>query len=476
MRNRSNCFLCQFIGSKIGHTLAMRLIRSLRNALLVAVALMGAVRTTSAGIAPPEDLVAATGLIEGINVVEIFNLQDPDGCFLVADLTGVPSGKVGCARIRSYGGQIFVVITFSSGRIEVVPHDEFFVHCPGQNPRTVTRSRTGPSPSPTPIEIPNSNDADSLALSCDGRFAVVVGSTFFSQTNTPVSLVDLNAHKEVATVPYPDRLGYFAAIGDDGQTVLVSLQDQTGGGAPPIVRRLTLDENNGTLADTGVELAFDSKAFLTHVGIAAGSHVGVALVEHFLLGTTDLVSFSLPDLNIQDSVRLAGLVGSSFVFNCKGDKLYARSGSQSLDPDVIEGFDFDPVTGMIGDTAFLTINDISIFYGARYGDPLAISSDGRLLIAAEQNEDGRLPAPRTSLFDALTGTFVDAFTDPDFPPHLVAAVPCCALGATPTPSPTATATPTSSPTATPTPTPCTGRCTPTPRPRPTPHPRPTPRS
>jgi hypothetical protein len=341
------------------------------------------------------------------------------------------------------------VLTFSSGRIEVVPHDEFFVHCPGPGAGTVARARTGPTPSPTPIEIPTSNDADSVAVSCDGRFAVVAGSTYFSQTNTPVSLVDLNAHKEVATVAYPDRLGYFAAIGDDGQTVVASLQDQTGGGAPPTVRRLMLDGKNGTLNDAGVELMFDSNDFLTKVVIAPGSHIGVALVEHFQSGTTDLVSFSLSDLTIQDSVTLFGAIGSAVVFNCTGDKVYARSGSQALDPDVIEGFDFDPLTGMIGNTAFVTINDIAIFYGARYGDPLAISPDGALLMAAEQNEDGRLPEPRTSLFDAVTGTFVDAFTDPDFPPHLAAAVPCCALG--PTPTPTARATP---------------------RPRPTPHPRP----
>jgi hypothetical protein len=330
----------------------------------------------------------------------------------------------------------------------------------GARPSSGKALRTGPSPSPTPIVVPISNDADSLAVSCDRRFAVVVGSTFFSQTNTPVSLVDLDAHQEVASVPYPDRLSDFAAIGDDERTVLVCLQDQTGGGAPPTVRRLMLDENNGTLTDAGVELAFGSNDFLTQVGIAPGSHVGIALVQRFPAGTTDLVSFSLPDLTVQDSVTLAGAVGNAVVFNCTGDKVYARSGSQALDPDVIEGFVFDPLTGTINHTAFLTINDISIFYGARYGDPLAISSDSTLLFAAEENQDLTLPAPRVSFWDAVTGTFVDEFSKPNFAPHLVSAVPCCALGATPTPTPT--------------PTPCTGRCTPTPRPRPTPHPRPTP--
>ena len=69
-------------------------------------------------------------------------------------------------------------------------------------------------------------------------------------------------------------------------------------------------------------------------------------------------------------------------------------------------------------------------------------------LAAEENQDLTLPAPRVSFWDAVTGTFVDEFSKLNFAPHLVSAVPCCALGATPTPTPT--------------PTPCTGRCTPTP--------------
>jgi hypothetical protein len=424
--------------------------------------LIGAIHTMLAGIAPPSNVGATTGSLEGIPTVQLFDLTDPDGCWLEAPLLGIPSGEVTCVRFRPDGSASFV---FSTGEVVNVPEDQFVVRCPGKKP-TDAHARSGPNPSPTPIIIPTSNDADSLALSCDGRFAVVVGSTFFSQTDTPVSLVDLNAQKEVASVPYPDRLGYFAAVGDDGQTVLVCLQDQTGAGAPPTVRRLTLDENNGTLTDSGVELAFNSKDFLTHVAIAPGSRTGVALVQRFPGGTTDVVSFTLPDLTMRDSVTLAGDIGSSFVFNCNGDKLYARSGSQAVDPDVIEGFDFDPVSALIADTASVIINDISVFYGARFGDTLAISGDGTLLVAPEENEDGRLPAPRTSLWDAVTGTFVGAFTNPDVPPHLVATVPCCAVGPTPTPTPTPSPTPTS--------TPCTGRCGPTPRPRPTPHPRPTP--
>src|SRR5262249_14268866 len=208
-----------------------------------------------------------------------------------------------------------VIVTFSLGATYHIPYGNFVPCSPSEGPRVAADRRStgssqsprktrraGASPSPTPIVVPISNDADSFAVSCDGRFAVVVGST--TQTNTPVSLEDLDAHKEVATVPYPNKLARAAAIADDSQTVLASLDDSIGSGAPAI-RRLTLNEQNSTLMDAGVELAFDSDDFLIRMAIAPGSHVGVTLVQHSQPVTTDLVSFSLPDLTIQDSVTLA---------------------------------------------------------------------------------------------------------------------------------------------------------------------------
>ncbi|HEU0274620.1 MAG TPA: hypothetical protein VFQ83_08855 [Candidatus Udaeobacter sp.] len=443
--------------------------------LVVAATLIGTTQAAVSQVIGP--FIAAAGENDaGESVIDLF---DEDGDCMEAIVSDV-SGTVGCALIDWHGKTEFseVIVTFSLGATYHIPYGNFVPcsqgskvvsgRCSKDSPESSRKARrTGPNPSSTPIVVPISNDADSLAVSCDGRFAIVVGST--SQTNTPVSLEDLEAHKEVATVPYPDKLARASAIGDDSQTVLVSLDNSTGGGAPA-VRRLTLDEQNGTLTDAGVELAFDSSDFPTRMSIAPGSHVGVTLVRHSQPVTTDLVSFSLPDLTIQDSVTLSGAIGNAVVFSCAGDKIYARSGSQALDPDVIEGFDFDPLTGTINHTAFVTINGISIFYGTGFGDPLAISPDGTLLIAAEENEDGRLPAPRVSVWDAVTGMFVQDFSSTDFAPHLVAAVPCCALGPAPTPSPT----PSTTPTATPTPTPCTGRCGPTPRPRPSPHSRPIP--
>jgi hypothetical protein len=218
MKKKQNSGQLLLARSKIGGMGAKRFMCALCSALLAAVSWMGT--HTAVGGIPPSSVLAVTGLnSDAIPVIRLFSLFDPDGCWLEALLVEeIPSCSIGSAKLRIVNGRATFVITFSAGEIVKIPRDDFFGVC-REKRQAAVRPRSGPSPSPTLIIIPTSNDADSLAASCDGRFAVVVGSTFFSQTNTPVSLVDLNADKEVAMVPYPDRLGYYAAIGDDGQTV-----------------------------------------------------------------------------------------------------------------------------------------------------------------------------------------------------------------------------------------------------------------
>src|SRR5262249_54455228 len=147
--------------------------------------------------------------------------------------------------------------------------------------------------------VPTSNDADEFAVSCDRRYAVVAG---FSGSGIPVSLVDLQAHQEVSTVSLANEDGHGAAVGDDGQTVIASLNGsgQTGS---PIVRRLVLQ--NGTLTDSGAQLVFDN-SFVKDVRIAPGSVIGVAAVSEIQgVGNTLVYSFDLPGLTIRDSVTVA---------------------------------------------------------------------------------------------------------------------------------------------------------------------------
>src|SRR5262245_17316711 len=158
----------------------MNIIRPLSKALFVAVAVLGTGHTAVGGL--PYNRAALTGLDElGVPVIKIFDPEDPD-CWFEALLKGIPSGEPSSVKVRyNVDGVLEYLVTFNSGNAVKVPFDDFIVQCP-EKKQAGMRPRSGPSPSPTPIVIQTSNDADSLAVSCDGRFAVVVGSTFFSQT------------------------------------------------------------------------------------------------------------------------------------------------------------------------------------------------------------------------------------------------------------------------------------------------------
>jgi hypothetical protein len=303
--------------------------------------------------------------------------------------------------------------------------------------------------------IPTSNDADEFAISCDEHYAVVTG---FSSSGKPISLVDLQMHMEVTTLSIPNEFGHSAAIGDDGQTVVVTLNILPNLGSP-IMRRLTLA--GGTLTDSGVHLGFANTAFVTEVAIASGSKTGIAVVSDSTApGSTHLISFDLPGLTMKDSVTLANeVVHAAIVFNCASDKVYVRTGV-GFGTDTIEGFDFDPVNGTFNQMPFLTINGVSPYSGGTFGNPLAISSDGMLLIGVEETTN----PPRVSQWNATTGAFVNAFTGHGLvDPQAVATIPCCP-STTPTPTPTPTPSSTPTPTATATPTPS---ATPTPTATPT---------
>jgi hypothetical protein len=447
--------------SNIGHMKGTPFFRSVRCGLLAAAAMI-IIAQTAYGQLPPNnpDLVAYVDDSTSHPAIEIFNKNDPNAsCYLRADFGPAESGDVTLVDVRPD----YVILTFSTGQILKVPITDFEIICAGTSAlrRPLVRPAATPTPTPVqPIVIPTSNDADEFAVSCDGRYAVVAG---FSNSGKPVSLVDLQANQEVATISLSNETGHGAAIGDDEHTVIASLNALPQAGSP-IVRRLTLE--NGTLTDSGVQLVF-ANSFVKDVRIAPGSHIGVVAVsENQGVGNTLLYSFDFPGLTIRDSVTVASqTIETCPAFNCAGDKVYVRTGV-GFGNDVIQGFDFDPTTGMFNHTPFLTINNVSSTSTGSFGSTLTVSSDDTLLIAPEKDTS----PPRVSQFDAVTGNLVSTFTRAVLDPEGVAMIPCCALG--PTPTPTVTPSPTATPTPTPTPTPCTGRCGPTPRPRPTPHPRP----
>jgi hypothetical protein len=238
-----------------------------------------------------------------------------------------------------------------------------------------------------------SNDADTLDVACDGKYAVVVGAN----SATPVSLIDLGAQREVATLAYPGKLARAVAVDEEGTQALVVL-DTTPIESASTIRRLTITPQGG-LVDTGEQLAYGAE-YVSRVSIAPGGKTGVAVVG---FGTSRLVTFALPGLAVRGSTNLTGGTGNAVAFSPDGDRVYVRSGRRAVAPDVIESFVFDPNTGVIGQAATLTISGLSGFTGVIYQTSMAITSDGTSLVVAEENSDGRLPAPRIAVFNPANG-------------------------------------------------------------------------
>jgi hypothetical protein len=390
----------------------------------------------------------------------------PAPCHYRLDL--MPSTHVSDVKIITLGG--LPVVMYQEGKETLVLKsilDFDKVDSNGNRcPEVALKRRVMPTRNwPEGMDISVSNAADALDVTCDAHFAVVVGS---SDQQKPVSLVDLQAGSEVDTFS-DTRNGINVATCDDGESVLVTL----GGDIPvvSVIKRFTISQS-GTINDTGETLMLENGGDINRVFAVPGSQVGVGITrEDGQPQFARLISFSIPGLNLLDSVTLTGQIGNAAAVSCDGTKVFVRSGNRGPANDIIEGFALDPITGAFNHTPILTINDVSFVNLTVFDNPLGVSHDATLLIASEPAiiPTPEVPAPQVTYFDATTGARIGVFEDPDWVnPASISTVACCAAIPSPTPSPTPTTTPT------PSPTPCTGRCGPTPRPRPTPHPRPRP--
>jgi len=352
----------------------------------------------------------------------------PDPCHY---RTNLPPGKViRAAVIGKEDGVPAVGIANGQGALSLIPLSDFEKVDKNGNPCTNSASAqiATAAVSSQATSIPVSNDADAVGLSCDSRFAVVVGAN----SATPVCLVDLVAHQEVDTYAY-DGIGRNVAVCDDG-SVLVALNS-----APvltnSVLRRLTIAQP-GQFNDPGEELTLGPNVEIRKVFSVPGSKTCVALTTESTDTNTvsRLVSLSIPGLQVLDSVPLSGLIGHVAAVSCAGDKVYVRSGKGGPQPDFIEGFTYDPVTGAIGDAASVTITNVSFATTSIFEHALAISRDGTRLIASETAviPTPEVPAPQVTIFDATTGARLGKLEGPEFvSPGTVATVPCCATNSEP---------------------------------------------
>lgn len=257
-----------------------------------------------------------------------------------------------------------------------------------------------------PVVVPISNDADSFVLSPDGRYAVVVGTDVSEpeSTATPVSLVDISLGSEVSKLVIPGRAGSYAyvAVCDDAVTVLALIG--------PAVHRLMITAD-GQLMDTGDAFSLPAGAsnFLRVVAVP-GSKVGVTLSQF----PPKLCTFSIPGMLPLDSVSVSGGSGDGLAVAPDGTKVYSRGGYPVGE---IDCFTLDPVTGLLGDTSFLTVPNVSPAHIGIFGNALAVTADGAHLIACESAfpATADVPTPRVTFFDAVTGARGDFFESANAP-------------------------------------------------------------
>ncbi|HEY4285364.1 MAG TPA: hypothetical protein VGM62_20065 [Chthoniobacterales bacterium] len=334
---------------------------------------------------------------------------------------GIPAGKtmedvdVLKSRIRK---RFVVTFTNGEGDLDDLESEKFMIDCPGGS--QISRSRkpvdlAAPA-TPTPTPIPISNDADALEPTCDGHYIVVVGSG----GTKPVSLVDFDIRAEVSTYTF-NGFSQSVAVCDDSHSVLVHLDNNSSNAGQ--IRRLTI--TSGALTDTMETLLLGSSSvFIKKVYAAPGSKTGIVLLQG---AAAQVVSFVIPGLTTVDSVTLAGAIPNGLAFNCSGKKVYIRSGNRGINPDVIECFGFNPVTGFFTKPASLTINDVGPYTGVVYPEPMALTPDGTHVIASEANPSASATTPRITFFDAITGARADAIIDSGMTdPINVDVVDCCA--------------------------------------------------
>jgi len=304
---------------------------------------------------------------------ETFNTYErvfDDGSFDIVD-----------AELFVFGDQSIVLYIQSDGHVGALGESDF---------RDVDDRLRAATPKDTPRTIAVSNDADAFDAACNAGAVVAVGAN----SATPVSLVDLAAGREVATATYANRLGRAVAVDDAGAFAVVALDDPVNNTSNEI-RRVAIGA--GTLQDTGEQLAFGAD-FVSKVKVVPGGRFGVALVG---VGTSRLVSFSLPGLAIKGSVTLGGGTGNALVVGAGGDRVYVRSGRRGIVPDIVEGFAIDRATGAIGQVPVLRIDDISGFTGTLLLDPMALSPAGDSLLVVEAS-----PAPRIARYSIANGALL----------------------------------------------------------------------
>ena len=263
----------------------------------------------------------------------------------------------------------------------------------------------GVAPPALLTSIPISNPGEDIAVAPNGFLVVCDGGL-----SAPISVIDTAAGVEVSTFTSPDFHCTSVDVCADGSVLVTS--------SVGTVRRLVID-GSGTLSDTGEVLTVQGVP--NNVYCAPGSSSGMVVYSE----PGAIHSFAIPGLDMVETRTLAGgNRGISGAFSPDGTRFYVRG---SGTPSFVEAFAVDAATGTFtsaGPELSIEVAEASSFYGI---DQLAVHPSGDRLYVGS----GAASPASVSIFDALSGAFIDEVRHP----RIVSATGVCVARADLVPPP-----------------------------------------
>jgi hypothetical protein len=243
-----------------------------------------------------------------------------------------------------------------------------------------------------------------LALTPDNAYVLVATL----QTNSPpfsatVSVIDTQSQAELSSTnidPGTNAVAYSIDVCDDGETVVAAVLD-VGSGSSARLARGSLSADGVLSAEAVVPVAPLGIGTVAHCAPGSETAVHVKYYDTVAEGPV-LSSFTLADLTQMDSLVIPIDVSAEAVlaiaFSPNGDVLYI------LTNDDLRAVQYDPDSGLFGDTQWLTPASNGFVSGVVGNERMALSEDGSRLLV------GDTIGPR--FYDAETGALLESIAGP----------------------------------------------------------------
>ncbi|MBN1188881.1 MAG: hypothetical protein JXA46_03940 [Dehalococcoidales bacterium] len=245
--------------------------------------------------------------------------------------------------------------------------------------------------------VPISNPGEDVAVTPDGKYAVVVDGAFGE--NVPVSLVDIADRQEIDTLVIANNHDSVDAL-NDGSLLVTSFDSQS-------LYRIIVIGGSFNLVHTGETMAFD---YPINVYGSPKSCSG------FVVGHYDLMSFLIPGLSKVDTCELPG-GGVCGVIHPAGNRVFVRTCDFEETNSFVIAYSFNSITGHLGIDPLFTIpvTPCTDYYGI---EQMAITPDGSRLYVPEGDVLNVYNAETGDQLDSITAKIFEDLTGICFKPEI----------------------------------------------------------